>query len=209
MAKLNSSSGAALSALLLTTWTFGAAAEQPASDSTPTTTTTTVDPAPTTTTVDPAPTTTTTVEPATSTTTTTPAVQHPVVAVGTEQKTLPNTPLLVTGTVILGMTYGASAVTAAISDAEWDDKLYYPVAGPWLALDERDCNAQRCKNEVLDTTLLIGSGILQGVGALGMVMSLFIPDTTTQSWYLIGNEDFTVTPLAGAGEVGAVARGRF
>lgn len=212
MAKPNSGSGAVLSAVLFTTWTFGAAAQEPASPATPsqgtTTTTTTVDPAPTTTTtVD---STTPTTDPAAPTTTTaTPVVNQPMVAIGTERKTLPNTPLLVTGTVVLGATYGASALAAGISDVEWDDKLYYPVAGPWLALDERDCDAQRCNNETLDTTLLIGSGILQGVGALGMLMSLFIPETTTENWYLIGNQDFTVVPLAGAGEVGAVATGRF
>ena len=123
--------------------------------------------------------------------------------------TYPNKPLLVTGFVLLGATYGASAIAAGVSDRESNDKLYYPVAGPWLALDDRDCNAEPCSNKTLDTTLLIGSGVLQGIGALSMVMSLFIPEKTTQSWYLVGNRDFLVAPVAGTKEVGAMATGRF
>jgi hypothetical protein len=176
-----------VTAVLFTTWTFGAAAEQPATDPTTTTTTTTTG----------------------SSTVASPVVSEPMVSVGSERKTWPNTPLLLTGTVILGATYGASAVAAGMSDRESDEKLYYPVAGPWLALNDRNCDAEPCDNQTLGTTLLIGSGILQGIGALGMVTSLFIPQTTTRNWYLLGNEDFMVAPVAGTGEVGAAAIGRF
>jgi hypothetical protein len=185
MRKSNLCSSAALTALLLTTWTFGAAAEQP---SDPTTTTTTTQP---------------------TAVTTGPVVSDPLVSVGTEHKTWPNTPLLVTGTVLLGASYGASVLAAGVSERDSYDKLYYPVAGPWLALDDRNCEAERCGNQTLGTTLLIGSGILQGIGALGIVTSLFIPETTTRNWYLIGNEDFAVMPVAGTAEVGAAAVGRF
>lgn len=178
----------ALTAVLFTTWTLGAAAEQPASDPTTTTTTTTTQ---------------------SSTMTSAPVASQPMVSVGTERKTWPNTPLLVTGTVVFGATYGASALAAGMSDRESDEKLYYPVVGPWMALDERDCDAEPCDNQTLGTTLLIGSGILQGIGALGMVTSLFIPETTTRNWYLLGNEDFMVAPIAGTSEVGAAAIGRF
>lgn len=111
--------------------------------------------------------------------------------------------------VVLGASYGASAIGAARSESETDDKLYYPVVGPWMALNDRDCSVDPCSRRTLDTTLLVGSGVVQGLGALSVVMSLFIPRTTTQSWYLIGNEDMNVTPLGGYGELGAVAMGRF
>jgi hypothetical protein len=127
----------------------------------------------------------------------------------TERSSLPNTPLLVTGLVVLGTSYGASAVGAALSERESNDKLYYPVVGPWMALNDRDCGAEPCSNKAVGTTLLVGSGVLQGLGAASMLMSLFIPRTTTHEWYLIGNEDLLVAPLMGAGELGAVAVGTF
>lgn len=145
----------------------------------------------------------------TTTTTTTTGLQEPVIDATTRRSSLPNKPLLVTGLVVLGSSYGASAIGAAISDREYQDKLYYPVAGPWLALEDRDCSAEPCPRKTLETTLLIGSGVLQGIGALSLVMSLFVPEKTTQQWYLIGNEDLTVAPVAGGSTVGASAFGRF
>lgn len=178
-------STAIASALLTTTWTLAAGAEQPRAAAEPTPPRA--------------------VEPVR----TSPVVTDPMMGVETERESLPNTPLLVTGTVVLGATYGASVIGAQTSDRDAYDKLYYPVAGPWLALDDRNCDADPCSDETLGTTLLIGSGILQGVGALSMVMSLFIPQETTRSWYLIGNEDVVVAPVMNASTVGAAAVGRF
>ena len=138
-----------------------------------------------------------------------PIVQEPFINATSERSSLPNTPLLTTGVVVLGASYGASVIAAARSDSETDDKLYYPVVGPWMALNDRDCSADPCSRKTLDTTLLIGSGVLQGLGALGVLLSLVIPETNTESWYLIGSEDFNVTPVGGSSEVGAVAVGRF
>jgi hypothetical protein len=138
-----------------------------------------------------------------------PILQEPYIEPMAERSSLPNTPLLVTGTVLLGASYGASVIAAARSDSETDDKLFYPVVGPWLALKDRDCSVDPCSRKTLDTTLLVGSGVLQGLGALGMVLSVVIPSTETHSWYLIGGDDMNVTPLAGYGELGAVATGRF
>ena len=126
-----------------------------------------------------------------------------------DKTTYPNRPLLVTSFALLGATYGASVIGAAVSDRESNDKLYYPVAGPWLALDDRDCRLDPCNNKTLHTSLLIGSGVLQGLGAVGMLMSLVVPEKSTQSWYLIGNKDVVVAPVAGTTEVGAMAVGRF
>jgi hypothetical protein len=138
-----------------------------------------------------------------------PILQEPYIDATAERSSLPNGPLLVTGVVVLGASYGASVIGAARSDSETDDKLYYPVVGPWMALNDRDCSVDPCSRKTLDTTLLIGSGVVQGLGALSVLMSLFIPRTTTHSWYLIGNEDLNVTPVGGSGELGAMAIGRF
>jgi hypothetical protein len=139
----------------------------------------------------------------------TPIVREPFIEATAERSSLPNGPLLVTGAVVLGASYGASVVGAARSDSETDDKLYYPVVGPWMALNDRDCSADPCSRKTLDTTLLIGSGVLQGLGALSVLSSLFIPTTTTHSWYLIGDDNLNVTPVGGSAELGAVAIGRF
>jgi hypothetical protein len=138
-----------------------------------------------------------------------PILREPYIDATAERSSLPNTPLLVTGIVVLGASYGASAIAASRSDSETDDKLYYPVIGPWMALNDRDCTADPCSRKTLDTTLLVGSGVIQGLGALSVLMSFVIPRTTTHSWYLIGNDDVNVTPVAGYGELGAVAIGRF
>jgi hypothetical protein len=140
---------------------------------------------------------------------TSPILQEPYIDATAERSSLPNTPLLVTGVVVLGASYGASVIGAARSESETDDKLNYPVVGPWMALSDRDCSVDPCSRKTLDTTLLVGSGVVQGLGALSVLMSLVIPRTTTQSWYLIGTEDVNVTPLGGYGELGAVAMGRF
>ena len=138
-----------------------------------------------------------------------PILEEPYIEPTAERSSLPNTPLLVTGTVVLGASYGASVIAASRSDSETDDKLYYPVVGPWMALNDRDCSVDPCSRKTLDTALLVGSGVLQGLGALGIIMSVFIPSTETHSWYLIGSDDMNVTPLAGYGELGAIATGRF
>lgn len=141
-----------------------------------------------------------------------PVLEEPVIDPTTHASTLPNKPLLVTGLVVLGGSYGASAIAAGVSDRESDDKLYYPVVGPWLALKDRDCDADPCGKKTLGTTLLIGSGVLQGIGALSTLMSLFIPEKTTHNWYLIGDEhqeNLALAPLMGGDQLGAIAVGRF
>ena len=180
-------SAAALSTMLFTSWTFLAGAQEQPGTNVPT-------PSPSTESLTPPPAT---------------ALHEPVIDARTERSSFPNTALLVTGVVVLGTSYGASAVGAALSDRESNDKLYYPVVGPWMALNDRDCAAEPCSSKTLGTTLLVGSGVLQGLGAASMLMSLFIPSTTTREWYLIGNSDVLVAPLMGAGELGAVAVGSF
>lgn len=139
-------------------------------------------------------------------------LEEPVIDPRTYRSSVPNTPLLVTGLVMFGASYGASAIAGSVSNRGTDDNLYYPVVGPWMALDERDCSTNACSNKTLHTALLVGSGVVQGLGVLGMAMSLFIPQTTTEEWYLIGDSSephLLLAPVAGPNELGAVALGRF
>jgi hypothetical protein len=141
-----------------------------------------------------------------------PVLQEPVIDPSTRSSTIPNRPLLVTGLVVLGGSYGASAIAAGLSDRDSENKLYYPVVGPWLALKDRDCSAEPCSKKTLNTTLLVGSGVLQGVGALSLVMSLFVTEKTTHNWYVIGDEQhpsLAITPVLAQDQVGAFALGRF
>ncbi len=135
--------------------------------------------------------------------------EEPVIDADTTRTTYPNRPLLVTGVVLLGASYGASAIVAGISDRAADDKLYYPVAGPWLDLNHRGCDVSACSNNRLDRVLLVGDGIIQGAGALGMLLSLVFPEKTTRHWYLIGNREVTVIPQLGPSVMGLGAVGRF
>lgn len=130
---------------------------------------------------------------------------EPMIDATTTKTTFPNRPLLITGAVVLGASYGGAAIVGALSDREADKRLYYPVVGPWLDLHARDCDVNGCENETRDKALLIGDGVLQGLGALGMLFSLVVPETTTKSWYLIGNQDIVVVPRMG----GVTALGRF
>lgn len=134
---------------------------------------------------------------------------EPMIDASTTRTTLPNKPLLVTGTVLLGGTYAASAIVAALSNRDADKKLYYPVAGPWLDLNHRGCDTTPCANNKLDRVLLVGDGILQGIGAFGMLLSLVVPEKTTRSWYLIGNNEFVVAPSVAPYMTGLSAAGTF
>jgi hypothetical protein len=135
--------------------------------------------------------------------------QEPVIDAETTRHTFPNRPLLVTGVLLLGVSYAPAAVIAATSDREADEKLYYPVAGPWLDLNHRGCAANPCDNNDLNRGLLVADGIVQGAGALGVLLSLVLPEKTTRHWYLIGNRDVVVAPQVGSSLLGLGAVGRF
>ncbi|HMI87940.1 MAG TPA: hypothetical protein VK550_27845 [Polyangiaceae bacterium] len=134
---------------------------------------------------------------------------EPVIDATTTRSTYPNRPLLVTGLVVFGASYATSAVIGGMADREDDKKLVYPVAGPWMDLANRDCVANTCSREDLNKALLIADGVVQGIGALGVLMSFVLPEKSTRRWYLIGQDGTHVTPMkmgyAGFG-LGAVGR---
>ncbi|HET9959704.1 MAG TPA: hypothetical protein VFQ61_34665 [Polyangiaceae bacterium] len=134
---------------------------------------------------------------------------EPVIDTATTRKTFPNRPLLVTSFVLLGGTYAASAIVGKLSDRDADKKLYYPVVGPWLDLNHRGCDVEACSSNTRDRVLLAADGVLQGIGAFGILLSMVVPEKTTRNWYLIGNNSFTLAPQLGTGRSGLVAVGSF
>jgi hypothetical protein len=113
------------------------------------------------------------------------------------QQRRPHRVLLVTGLVMLGGSYAASAVVAAESDRAADEKLFLPVVGPWLDLKHRDCGVDPCGNETFHKALLIGDGALQGIGALSLLLSVIIPEPRERPWYAVGSQSFYLAPRLG------------
>src|SRR5262245_53483830 len=75
-------------------------------------------------------------------------------------KRTPNENLIAGGAFLFLTSYGFSAVAAAKSDLPVDNRLYIPLAGPWMNLRERPpCGPGRlqpsCKTEPLNEGLLI------------------------------------------------------
>jgi hypothetical protein len=122
-----------------------------------------------------------------------------------------NRPLLLSSFLLIGGTYGASAIDAATSGRDADHKyLYYPVVGPWMDYANRCDAGHPCNgNETGYKALLILDGVGQGLGALGMVTSLFIPERSTRNWFLIGGTDFHAAPSPVGTGYGLGAGGAF
>lgn len=113
------------------------------------------------------------------------ASDEPVV----ERRSWVNRPLLVTSSILLVGSYVPMAAIAYTSDRPSDQtNLYYPVVGPWMNLADRQCDVRNCNHEGVNKAMLILDGVGQGLGALGVVTSLFIPEKTTSNWYLVGND---------------------
>jgi hypothetical protein len=114
-----------------------------------------------------------------------------------------NRPLMVTSVILLGGTYTASAIDADVSSRYVDQhNLYYPIVGPWMDYANRGgCPvAGSCTAETGNKALLILDGIGQGLGAIGIVTSLFLPEKSTRHWFLIGNSGVHAAPsLVGTG----------
>ena len=123
---------------------------------------------------------------------------------GESKTTWVNRPLLGTGLVLFGGTYTASAIVAAESGNSHDrPNLYYPVAGPWIDLAQRGVGAG-------DKVLLALDGVGQGVGALAVVTSFFLPESTSRSWFFVGSDKLQVSPTSiGRGGYGLGAVGKF
>ena len=148
----------------------------------------------------------------TSTTTTTSAdTEHTYASSSPDQviydKHTPNKAFLITGAALLVGTYATTAAVTAGNGNIGDHDLYIPVAGPWIDLAARDWS--NTKN--IDTVLIFGSGVLQGVGAGMAVASFFIPEKTAVATIhaKAGPVDMLIAPTAGGGMGGVGAIGTF
>lgn len=92
-----------------------------------------------------------------------------------------NAPVFATGAVVFALSYGASVITAATSDNQrGNNRLYVPVVGPWLALNDRgscDILKSACDHETTAKVLLIADGVFQAAGVIGMLDGLLQPST--------------------------------
>ena len=128
------------------------------------------------------------------------------------ETSVPNRPLLVGSGVLLLASYVPSAIVGGVSDRTEDRYLFIPVVGPWIDYGQRDCNAHPCTDEDLNKAFLIGSGILQGVGAVGVLTSFFVPErrTTLSTVSSTPKKQFAVAPAnVGRAGYGVAAVGTF
>ena len=107
----------------------------------------------------------------------------------------PNRPLLFTGGAIF---LGSYATTAALTASKQgigehgDKTMYLPVIGPWMHLAD-------IKETGRDLALTVGSGILQGAGAVIALASIFVPEHVPAATIQAGNVKMNVLPGAAYG----------
>ena len=91
-----------------------------------------------------------------------------------------NAPVFTTGAILFGGSYAASAIVSGESDHPGANRLWVPVVGPWLALNDwGSCpiDQPRCDTNTTDKVLLIADGVVQAAGILTMVDGLLSPTT--------------------------------
>lgn len=131
------------------------------------------------------------------------SISEPTFRAETQTVRWPNVPLLATGATVFALSYLPAVVGAAIADGRGDKDLYIPVAGPWMML----ANGPEEKGGY--KALLIVDGVAQGLGALMLLTSFMIPERMTEHWYLIGSNDFRLSPSRVGSGYGMGAVGRF
>jgi hypothetical protein len=114
------------------------------------------------------------------------------------------------GVVTLGLSYGAALIVAATSNHRGDNRLYVPLLGPWLDLNDRgDCavSLQSCDHETTNKVLLVGDGLIQAIGAVTILAGLMAPSRRVAS---SGFSLVQVVPVTfGQGRPGLAAYGVF
>jgi len=123
-------------------------------------------------------------------------------------------PLLVSGLVSFGVSYGSSVIVASQSNHPGDDRLYVPVLGPWLDLNDRggcsDINNKSCDNETTNKVLLVIDGVVQGAGVLAFVGGILEPNGTTTTRTTVSDTKVHFAPVSyGPAAPGMAAFGHF
>jgi hypothetical protein len=123
-----------------------------------------------------------------------------------EVVTGPNTSLLSSGVLTLGIPYAASVFVGVQSSNSADRNLLIPVAGPWIDLARRQGGAGDV-GETTNKALLVGNGIIQGLGALQIAGALIFPETRVVRTRAL---ELTIVPASvGGTSPGVAAFGRF
>jgi hypothetical protein len=148
----------------------------------------------------------------------------PPPAVMVERPVLPNPVLFRGGLAVFAVGYIPAAAVGIFSDHKGDANLLIPVAGPWIDLASRDCSGSvtltydgpvevssgnRCGSNSTEQAALIVDGIVQGIGTLGIIGSLLIPERRLMAW-ASPSPNLHIGPSSFGGRgMGAVAAGRF
>jgi hypothetical protein len=120
----------------------------------------------------------------------------------TREVAVPNTPVIVTGSIMLGLAYTTSVAVAAKSELPADDNLYIPLVGPWLDLADRaGCAAGGNPACNSNKVLIVVDGVAQGLGAAQILGGFVFPARRVVSTRL--------TPTATRHGVGLTASGAF
>jgi hypothetical protein len=100
------------------------------------------------------------------------------------------------GSAVFVASYATAAIAGATSNHEGADRLYIPVAGPWMALDDwNTCNGTQllCSSTTTDKALLIADGVFQAAGLVMMIDGLMDP-TSTQSRMVVADTKLHLAP---------------
>jgi hypothetical protein len=96
----------------------------------------------------------------------------------TGEVTSPNTPVIVSGVMTFGISYGIAVVAASISDNSADRRMFVPVIGPWLDLADRpSCPVEEvsCDTSTGQKILIGADGVLQALGVVVAVYGILTP----------------------------------
>ena len=143
------------------------------------------------------------VAPASTTTTTSAALENEP----RYRSVRPNKPLLLVGGALFLAAYAPTVIlTTATSNSTTNQVLYIPLIGPWARLASPTSTTSV---QTVDTMLVIGSGVVQGLGAVLMATSIFIPGRVPLPTLQAGDTKIYFAPTsfgvtsAGAGAVGS------
>ena len=128
----------------------------------------------------------------------------------------PNRAILAGGIVAFVGSYVPSVIVAAASSNSYDNRLFIPIAGPWLDLAARPgCGASQsgCDRESAFAALLIVDGVVQTLGALATGLAFVVPERRTRTVTANAGPEkpgvHFVPAHLGAGGYGVAAIGRF
>jgi hypothetical protein len=98
--------------------------------------------------------------------------------------THPNVELLTAGVTGFLVSYAPAFVIASSSDHKGDDRLYIPVAGPWLDILQRWCSegeTVNCGSTPAEIAALSFDGFVQTFSAATILLAVFSPEERTLS----------------------------